>query len=117
MEKFVFGDGYVFRPLSMDEVAAQEKIAYDLIYEELDKHKVPRSQYSLGAADGSNDGCVCFHAEGGMWVYYVSERGGRYGVAIFSALSDGLNFFVWSFLSSPKKRNADVGFLPYVGPN
>ena len=114
MKNFNLSDGYVF-PEDWKVSVEQEESIYHMIKEELDRQGISRNQYSLGIPDGSSDGCVCFHAEGEMWVCYVSERGSRYGVTLFSSISDGMNFLVWTFLCSPEKRNSDVGFLPLVG--
>lgn len=114
MKIYSISDSCVINQLSLDDKVTQQKFAYDLIYEELDRHKIPRSQYSLGVSDGLSDGGVCFHEDNGFWVYYVSERGSRYGLAVFSSISDGMNFLVWMFLASPKNNNGDDGYLPKI---
>lgn len=114
MQSFSIGSQYVFYTSDPPEAPFQESSMYDLIRAELDRHGVPRNQYSLGVPDGSSDGCVCFHGEGIFWVYYISERGLRYRSVFFSSPADGMNYLVWTFLCDPKKRNMDVGSLPFV---
>jgi len=117
MHSFEFSDRYVLYPSNSIEAALKNKSIYDLIRAELDRHGVPRNQYSLGAPDGSSDGCVCFHEEGIFWTYYISERGSRYRSAFFSSPTDGMNYLIWMFISDPRKRNMDVGSLPFVHPS
>lgn len=115
MQSFDIGDQYVFYKADPHGLKFSEEKIYQLIRAELDRHGIPHSQYSLGVPDGPSDGCVCFHEEGVFWTYYISERGLRYRSAFFSSPSDGMNYLVWMFIGNPKKRNSDVGFLPYLG--
>lgn len=115
MKAFEFSDRYVFfQPRDTDELHQQVTELFRLAVIELDRQGIDRNSYFIGIPDGSSDGCVCFHEEGDFWVHYVAERGARYNLNIFSSPSDGINFLIWSFLASPRKRNGDVGFIPFV---
>lgn len=77
--------------------------------EELKRLKVDINIHALGIPDV---GGWCIHQEDDVWLVYLSERGRRSRVAIFTSEFDAANFYLWRCVSHPKSGNSDVGRLP-----